>query len=108
MAHGVDVNINYNMTEDQLDVVLSKLNLLGEQMASVQDVIAAVQAEQSLVKSAVESINLLVAEALKLLQANDPAALEALLLEVQANGEALVQATIAGTEAAALVDAANG
>ena len=46
MAHGcVDVNINYNMTEDQLEVVLGKLKLLGEQMASVQDVIAAVQAE---------------------------------------------------------------
>jgi hypothetical protein len=58
--------------------------------------------------TAVRSIHLLVDESLKLLQAGQTKELQALFDEVKANSDALVAATLAGTDAAALLDAANG
>ncbi len=77
-------------------------------MAGVKEVIDAVRAEQNLIKGALQTIESLVVEAKQLLAQGDLEGLDELLTEVQANSEALVAATLEGSEAAHLLDAANG
>lgn len=108
MAHGVDVNINYNITEDQLEVVLSKLNKLGDQMATFQDVLSAVSAQQDVIVASQQATQALVAEVRKLLAANDLSAADALLVEIADNSALLTASIVENTEVASLVDAANG
>lgn len=81
---------------------------LGEKMATVAETLEAVREQQDLIVAANQSIHFLVDEGLKLLQAGQTEELEALFEEVKANSEALVAATLEGTKAAELIDAANG
>jgi mevalonate kinase len=92
----------------QLASIQQSINQLGKTMANVQEVIESVKAQQSLIAGAVSTIHALADEGLKLLQAGSTEELEALLNDVKANSDALVAATIEGTEAAGLIDAANG
>lgn len=108
MTHGVDVNINYNITKDQLCEVLTKLNLLGEQMSTLQDVLIAVSAQQDVIVASQDAIKFLVNEVRKLIALNDTAGADALLAEIEANSASLTASIIENTEIANLVDSING
>ena len=102
------INLNINCRDKRVDDILTTLKQLGEQMAGVKEVIEAVRAEQSLIAGALQTIKSLVTEAKQLLEQGNLEGLDELLTEVEANSEALVAATIEGSEAAALLDANNG
>lgn len=108
MTHGVDVNINYNITKDQLCEVLTKLNLIGEQMSTLQDVLIAVSAQQDVIVASQDAIKFLVNEVRKLIALNDTAGADALLAEIEANSASLTASIIENTEIANLVDSING
>ncbi len=108
MTHGVDVNINYNITKDQLCEVLTKLNLIGEQMSTLQDVLVAVSAQQDVIVASQDAIKFLVNEVRKLIALNDTAGADALLAEIEANSASLTASIIENTEIANLVDSING
>ena len=105
----MDFNFNFKgLSESSLNPILNKLTLLEEQMATLQEIIEATRAEQSLITGALASISALVVEVRQLLAANDVAGADQLLADIQANSAALVQAGIENTEVAAMVDAVNG
>lgn len=104
----MNINITFGTTRPEVAELIQLVKLLGEKMATVAEVIEAVKSEQSLIAGAVQTIHSLVDEGLKLLQAGQTEELEALLNEIKGNSDALVAATLEGTDAAALIDAANG
>lgn len=104
----MDINLNINCRDKRIDDLLSNLNQIGKDMAGVKEVIEAVRAEQNLIAGALQTIKSLVTEAKQLLEQGNLEGLDELLSEVEANSEALVHATIEGSEAAALLDANNG
>jgi len=105
----MDFNFNFRgFSEKSVNSLLTKLDILEKQMATIQEIIEATKQEQSLIKSALGSIAALVTEVRQLLAVNDVAGADQLLADIQANSEALVQAGIENTEVAAMVDAVNG
>lgn len=102
----MDININFNSTS--IKRIFKQLQILGEEMASIKDIIEAAAAEQSIIKSVLNSTAALVTEVRQLLAAGDIAQADEFLAEIQANSEALFKANTVNTEVASLVDAING
>jgi hypothetical protein len=90
--------------DSNMDLVLHKLSKLEKNMSIVSEALKAAHAEQDLIVAAVTSINTMVASIQASLANGDTEAASALLAEIQVNSEALVAATLAGTDAAHLVD----
>jgi nitrate reductase beta subunit len=103
IIHAVNITNNVDTSG-----ILKKLSNLETKMATIQDVIDAATAQQNVIVAAVESINVMVTEVRQLLAQGDNAAADALLAEIAANSQKMVEATLVNTEVAHLVDAVNG
>lgn len=96
------------LIESQLDLILSKIDRQGKEMATQKEIIEAARAEQDLIKAALASIDANIKEVRQLLDASDVEGAQALLDEIQSNSEALVRATLENADLTAAVDAVNG
>jgi hypothetical protein len=94
--------------ESKLNLILSKIDQQGIEMATQREIIEAARAQQDLIKAAIASIEANVTEVKQLLAANDVAGAQALLDAIQANSGALVRATLENADLTAAVDAVNG
>ncbi len=104
----MNINITFGIAPTGMTELTQLVKQLGEKMATVAETLELVRSQQDLVVAATQAIHLLVEEGEKLLKAGQSEALQALFDEVKANSEALVAATLEGTKAAELLDAANG
>ena len=104
----MNINITFGIAPTGMTELTQLVKQLGEKMATFAETLEAVKAQQDLIVAANQATHMLVEEGIKLLQAGQTEELQALFDEVKANSEALVAATLEGTKAAELLDAANG
>jgi hypothetical protein len=101
------ININLPPSNDS-GIILSKLNEIVNEMATLREIMEAARTEQDAILAANVQTKALMAEVKQLLQSNDVAGAQQLLDDIIANSEALVNAAAEQATLTAEVDAANG
>jgi len=105
----MDISVNIsNASVEDLDILVTKLNFIGINMATLSDIKTEIAGITDAIASQNASFDLLVKEVRQLLALGDVAGADALLAEIAADKEAILASVVQNTELAAQVDAING
>jgi len=104
----MDININFRFFSDRTEEIINQLTNIGNKMATLQDIKNELTGITDAVTASNASFDLLVAEVRQLIAQGNLAGADELLVQIQSDKAAILNAVAANTALASEVDAVNG